>query len=246
MAIKENTFDVLLLLARPAAGKSEIIAFLKEIPVTSRRKAFHVGNFQEIDDFPMLWEWFEEDDILEKLGRERLHTDKEGYFIDASMWDLLIRKMNLLYQKRLRDFPEYHKNYTTVIEFSRGKEHGGFTRAFNHLSKDILSKAAILYIDVSYEESLRKNRKRKNPDKPDSILEHSLPDNKLEHLYKLSDWEELTAADPSCIRIQDIPVPYAVFSNEDDCTTKGGDILFKRLEESLKNLWELYRQFQVQ
>ena len=52
---------------------------------------------------------------------------------------------------------------TTLIEFSRGAEHGGYASAFRHLSEEILDRACVLYIDVPYEESLRKNRRRFNP-----------------------------------------------------------------------------------
>ena len=53
--------DIILLIARPAAGKSEIIDYLKKTPETKREERFHVGAFDEIDDFPMLWAWFEEE-----------------------------------------------------------------------------------------------------------------------------------------------------------------------------------------
>jgi hypothetical protein len=46
-------FDILLLIARPAAGKSEIIDYLKNLPQDERRRRFHIGEFDEIDDFPM-------------------------------------------------------------------------------------------------------------------------------------------------------------------------------------------------
>lgn len=54
----KNTFDILVLLARPAAGKSEIIAFLKGMDPTERAQRFHIGTLEEVDDFPMLWTWF--------------------------------------------------------------------------------------------------------------------------------------------------------------------------------------------
>ena len=82
---------------------------------------------------------------------------------------------------------------TIILEFSRGKEHGGYKSAFSHLSEEIISGAAILYVDVSWEESLRKNRIRFNPEKPDSILEHSLPDEKLAKMYFETDWNEISA-----------------------------------------------------
>jgi hypothetical protein len=234
-------FDILLLIARPAAGKSEIIAHLKTSPSDRRLERFHIADFTELDDFPMLWTWFEEDAILTELGHPRIHTDSDSNFLHTYFWDLLIRRMNLEYEKILRDNPEFHQDHTLIIEFARGKSQGGFQRAFQHLSQNIAQKLAILYIDVSWEESLRKNRARFNPDKPDSILEHGLSDEKMELLYRYSDWDSLTKKHPDTIPIQGIQVPYAVFENEDDVTTHGGAALAQRLEETLQPLFKEYR-----
>ncbi len=234
-----HIFDVLLLLARPAAGKSEIIRHLKQTAVQERTRRFHVGNFFEIDDFPMLWTWFEEDDLLEQMGQERLHSTRDGYFKWEYLWHVLIRRISLEYHKVRRDLPA--DTYTAVIEFSRGKEHGGFAAAFEHLSQEVLQRAAILYVDVSYAESLRKNRRRYNPERPDSILEHGLSDDKLERLYRESDWRELIAGQPDYLTIQGYRVPYVVFDNEDDVTTPGGEALSARLENCLGHLWDLSR-----
>jgi hypothetical protein len=233
------TFEILLLIARPAAGKSEVIDYLKHTPVNSRIERFHIGEFTEIDDFPMLWTWFEEDALLDKMGHPRLHTDANGYFVENYLWDLLIERIGLEYQKKLRDVSEFAEKFTTIIEFSRGSEHGGYRSAFEHLEPQMLSKMAILYIDVPWEESLRKNRKRFNPNKPDSILEHGLPDSKLERLYKEVDWEEVSRPDPRFISIQGVQVPYIIFNNEDDVTTARGNPLGDRLETCLKKLWNL-------
>ncbi len=237
----KNTFDILLLIARPAAGKSEIIDYLKRTDVDTRRRRFHIGEFEEIDDFPMLWTWFEEDAILTELGHPRLHTTADGYFKWPYLWDLLIRRICLEYGKRQRDNPAYHDRFTTIIEFARGSEHGGFARAFDHFSPEVVRRAAILYINVSFAESRRKNRQRFNPNRPDSILEHGLPDEKLERIYKESDWGQASAADPQFITIQGQAVPYVVFENEDDVTTGRGEALGYRLEETLGRLWQLYR-----
>ena len=238
----EKLFNILLLIARPAAGKSEIIDYLKRIPVEERRRRFHIGRFDEIDDFPMIWTWFEEDTLLEKMGHPRLHTDAEGYFIENYLWDLLIERISLEYQKKLRDLPQESEASTTIIEFSRGSEHGGYHAALSHLSPQILDKSAVLYIDVSWEESLRKNRKRFNPQKPDSILEHSLEDVKLERLYKETDWGEVSQSDPHYLPIEGRHVPYVVFDNADDVTTQRGEALGLRLEQDLKQLWTLYEE----
>ena len=239
--VEKNTFDAILLLARPAAGKSEVIHYLKNTPLGERIKRFHVGELAEIDDFPMLWEWFEEDALLEKMGHPRLHTDADGYFLEQYLWDLLIERMGLEYLKKRRDIAGFAENYTTLVEFSRGSEHGGYASAFSHLSPELLSHAVVLYVDVSWEESLRKNRKRANPDKPDSILEHSLPDKKLERLYKEVDWAQVSAADPKTLSIQGFKVPYVVFDNSDDVTTGQGEALGVRLEQTLTKLWGIYR-----
>ncbi|MBN1261440.1 MAG: hypothetical protein JXB35_12250 [Anaerolineae bacterium] len=234
-------FPVLILNARPGAGKSEIIDFLNAVSPLERRRRFHVGETDVIDDFPMLWTWFEEDDILTCMGHPRLHTDREGYFKQAYLWHLLIERIGLEYDKRLRDVPDYHGTYTTIVEFSRGAEHGGYRAAYQHLSDVLLERAAALYIRVSYEESLRKNRVRFNPERPDSILEHGLDDEKLERLYRDDDWDAFSVADPASLHIRDRRIPYAVFENEDDVTTSRGTALATRLETTLDVLWRRVR-----
>lgn len=235
----KNNFDIIILTGRPASGKSEVIDYLKKTPLKERLERFHIGKFEEIDDFPMLWTWFEEDAILEKImKKQRIHTDNEGYFLYEYQWHLLIERISMDYSKKLRDHENYHSEYTSLLEFSRGSEHGGYKAAFNHLSEDILHKAALVYIDVTYEESKRKNRRRFNPNKPDSILEHGLPDEKLERLYKMVDWEEVSRSDPHFLTIKGLKVPYVIFHNEPEITDKPEE-LGNHLEEILQKLWEL-------
>ncbi len=236
----KNTFDILLLLARPAAGKSEIIHYLKHTPLEERTRRFHIGEIDEIDDFPMLWTWFEEDEILERMGKPRLHSDASGYFLYPHLWDVLIERIDKAYAKKVRDDPDHHQQYTTLVEFSRGSEHGGYASAFKHLSSAFARHTAILYVDVPYEESLRKNRARFNPEKPDSILQHALSDEKMERLYKDVDWQEVSANDPNVITIAGEKVPYVVFDNHADLTTPAGNPLGKALEGSLGGLWQKY------
>jgi len=241
-------FDILILNGRPAAGKSEIIDYLKNIPVAERRARFHLGDFEELDDFCILWERFEDDDIFERHGKPRLISDThftyegethEGYvFKDRFFWNFLIEKFNLEYGKKLRDEADYHEKRTLLIEFSRGAEHGGFRTAYDYLSPEILQRAATLYIHCSWEESLRKNRRRLNPDRPDSVLEHGLEDKKLEMLYKDSDWASFTASDADFLHVKDQVVPYAVFRNEPEITDKPEE-LGAHLEEVLGRLWNL-------
>jgi hypothetical protein len=238
----KDVFDILILIGRPASGKSEIIDFFVSTPLELRRRKFHIADLDILDDFPMLWTWFEEDRILsERLGQPRLYTDADGYFKHDYFWHLLIERFGVEYHKRLRDDATYHERSTTLIEFSRGSEHGGYLEAFPHLADDILRRAAVVYVRVPYHESLRKNRRRFNPDRPDSILEHALPDEKLKRLYRHDDWDTISADDPDFLSVRSIRVPYVVFENEDDVTTNRPDLLAARLEAALGRLWELRR-----
>jgi hypothetical protein len=239
--MSHDTFDVIILTGRPASGKSEIIDFLTYLPDDIRQERYHIAPFEVYDDFPMLWTWFEEDKILsEKLGLPRLHTDDRGYFKYQELWHLLIERLSLNYGKLLRDDPSYHEHSTALIEFSRGTEHGGYAKAFQHLSGEVLQRAAILYVRVPYEESLRKNRRRFNPDKPDSILEHGLSDEKMERLYRDDDFASVAPGESGLIDIRGLKVPFAVFPNEDNVTTGKPEQLAARLETVLGELWEFY------
>ena len=237
--MKKNTFEVIILTARPASGKSEIIDYLKKTDVKTRKNRFHIGDFEEIDDFPYVWDSFVIDDILSKHGKQRLFTDEDYYFKDHFIWNLFIEKINVAYAKRIAQDSLYHDKYTTIIEFARGGENG-IGEALSYIDQDILKKAGILYINVSYEESLRKNRQRARKGQEDSILFHSLPDEKMEFYYKTNDWEKLTVDDPEYITIRGIKVPYVVFENEPDLTTPGGTPLGKALEETLGTLWKVH------
>ena len=243
----KNTFDILLLIGRPASGKSEIIDFLTYLPDEIRRERFHIAHVDVHDDFPLLWAWFEEDAILdEKFGLPRLHTDEQGYFKFQELWHLLIERLSLGYGKLLRDDPSYHEHNTCLIEFSRGSEHGGYAEAFRHLSNEILRHAVIVYVRVPFEESLRKNRRRFNPDKPDSVLEHGLPDEKMERLYRDDDFASIAPGDSGLLAICEQRVPFAVFPNEDDVTTGKSEQLAARLESVLGELWQIYSNRQME
>lgn len=235
-----NIFPILILNARPGAGKSEIIDYLTQTPLAERQSRFHVGKLDSIDDFPMLWTWFEEDAILSRMGHPRLHSDAQGYFKEEYFWHLLIERIGQEYSKRRRDNPHYHQQYTTLIEFSRGAAHGGYQAAYQHLSPQILQRGSLIYLRVSYAESLRKNRARANPERPDSLLEHSLSDEKLERLYRGDDWETVSGNNQQYLPLAGEQVPYVVFENEDDVTTPRGAALGARLEETLAILWERY------
>ena len=147
-------FPLLIITGRPAAGKSEVIDYLKKISAAERLARFHIGEFEELDDFPYVWETFEIDDILTRHGRPRLWTDEKYFFRDPFVWNLYIERISLEYRKRIARDPSYHRNKTVLVEFARGGEHG-IEEALGFLHEEVLARARIVYIKVSYEESLR-------------------------------------------------------------------------------------------
>lgn len=231
-----DTFDVIILTGRPAAGKSEVIDFLKKTPTEERIRRFHIGEFEEFDDFPYVWESFEVDDILERHGRKRLWTDRDYYFTDEFVWDLFLEKVNLAFAKRLAEKPDWLKGHTAIVEFARGGENG-IGHALSVLSPEILRRAGLVYIQVSYEESVRKNRRRFKPELAHSILYHSLPDEKMEFYYRTNDWEKLAGTGKTHIEARGVAVPYAVFPNEPEVTHDTA-LLGQTLERTLGKLWE--------
>ena len=235
-----NHIPVILLIARPAAGKSEVIDFLKKTPLEERLRRFHVSNLAEIDDFPYIWEWFEEDDFLQKNGRERLHSKPDGYFKDEFYWQVCIQKINNAFAKRMRDEKSFLENNTAIIEFARGGENG-FRDAFAYLSDEIAALARIVYVKVSYEESLRKNRRRAKKGLEDTILFHSLSDDKMENIYKINDWDKLAKGDQGIIDIRGHQVPFAVFNNGPEKTDDPAK-LGPALDDTFGRLWAVQKK----
>ncbi len=235
-----DTFPVIILIGRPAAGKSEIIDYLKKLSDDERRERLHLGQLVEIDDFVWVWQIFEDDDIREKLGRERQNSTRDYYFSDPFLWNFLIGKIDLDFEKRLARDPDLLRDHTVLVEFSRGGENG-FAEAFAHLSDEILRRAAVVYVDVPFGESLRRNRRRARAGQEDSILYHSLPDAKMETLYRTNDWEKLSQGQAQgTLEIKGHRVPFAVFSNEPEKTDDPAK-LAPALQETFDRLRKIYR-----
>lgn len=228
-------FHTIILTARPAAGKSEVIDFLKKLDPEQRKEQYHVGDIVEIDDFPYIWEKFEEDRILEQSGRERLWTNQKLYFKEDWAWDFFLLKMNLAFEKHLASGDQ---NKTVLFEFARGGK-DGIQHALEVISPMVLQRAGILYIQVSYEESVRKNRARFKPELAHSILYHSLPDDKMEYYYKENDWSRLASKSEGTLTAQGLYIPFAVLDNEPE-VTDSTEKLAPALQNALDRMWLLY------
>ncbi len=189
-----KTFDHLLLLGRPAAGKSEFIDFMKKTSDPERAEGYRIGRFEELDDFVWLWEKFCEDDLWEEAGYDRIYSkiyDGNNYGIrpdKGHLFDLMLTKFNHEAASRYISRPEYYEDGTLIVEFARGGKEG-YARALPKLSKPLLERAAILYVQVTFDESWRRNLARYEEKQRHSILAHMVPRETLETFYKHDDWK---------------------------------------------------------
>ncbi len=239
-----KTFDHILLLGRPASGKSEFIDCLKGLPDEDRAKKFHIGKIEEIDDFPWFWEKFLEDNLWEEVDQKRMFSHREGnnYGMNedsGKLFDLMLVKFNHVIAEKYLSRAEFYEDNTLFIEFSRGG-HGGYTNALPRLSKEILNRAVILYVNVSFEESWRRNNARYEEKKKHSILAHKATDRVVNAFYKEDDWQEVTGGKESgYVDVDDIKIPFVTVKNEPEI--KEPDLLAERYETALKSLIKLYK-----
>ncbi len=231
------TFDVLLLLGRPASGKSEFIDFMRRADPALRAHQFHVGRLAIADDFPILWQTFEQDDAWERLGRPRLHSRRaDGNYVvsDDGLWPFLIERLNDAIRSR-RD----PAGTTLVVEFSRGGP-SAYRDALARLAPELLDRAAALYLAVSFDESWRRNLARYDEKRRSGILSHSVPREEMERTYGADDWSDLTdGALRGFLGVGGRNVPFATLANEPESTDSA--VLGPRYREALDALFALQR-----
>lgn len=208
-------FKTLILLGRPASGKSEFIDFIKQLPAAERARDFHIGTFVELDDFVWLWEKFVEDDLWEAAGHARPFSRREGHgyaLTDGALLDFCLARFNAASAQ--------HAHAETVfIEFARGAGDGGYRHALARLSDEILREAAILFIYASYEEACRRNEARYQEKLKHSILAHKVPPTDMARFGKDIDWLELTRQQSQGrIAVRQWQVPFVTISNEPELT----------------------------
>ncbi len=234
---RSEVLPFLLLLGRPAAGKSELIRFLKGLPPEERAHAYHLGALLVLDDFPILWEKFVEDDIWEAVGKGRLISRRAGdnyYVTDDRTWPFLIEMLN----RRLAAEPEL-PGRTVIIEFSRGGERG-YQEALGRLLRRVLERGAILYLDVSVEESWRRNLSRYDRERRGGILTHSVPWEEYERTYRTDDWHELAPGRAGYLVAAGVRVPYVTVRNEPE-PVRPGDFA-ARFAPALAELYKLWEE----
>jgi len=235
-------FDIILLIALPASGKSEVRHLLSNVEPDRLEREFHIGENLQLDDFPYVFMMRRIDDELEALGQPRVFYPGDTPFYDGRDWGTLIQLLNedyldmvnrnvvnpasaaqLMFDRfdnaaqkvgisprlaflapeikaALREklesecrimldgkqnaYPDTMEGKTVIIECARGGPEGssmpltgscGYQYTLPQFCPEILSKAVVLYIWVTPEESRRKNADRYDPNDPGSNLHHSTP-----------------------------------------------------------------------
>lgn len=289
----KTTLDVLLLLALPASGKSEVRKFLASHSPEECRSHFFLGPTVQLDDYPYVHLMRRVDDELERMGQPRVffRSSEEG-FRDPRDWITLIELLNedwaalhappaaipprcagvlldridgaaakvgidprlariredrrrvveedletesrMLLEDLREAIPPSLEGRTVVIEFARGGPDGssmplpdplGYRASLQRLAPDLLSKAAVLYIWVTPEESRRKNQERADPSQPGSILHHGVPLPVMLGEYGCDDMEWMIGQSdrPGTLRVEahgrTFHVPVARLDNRVDRTT---------------------------
>ena len=231
------TFDLLLLLGRPASGKSEFIDFMTHLRGRERASEYHIGTLSVADDFPILWRLFQDDDAWESLHRPRRvsrRADGNYAVTDDGVWAFLIDRLLSDVASRRRT-----EGSTTLVEFSRGGS-AGYRDALRLFPPELLARTAILYLSVSFEESWRRNLARYDENRRGGILTHSVPREEMERTYGTDDWANLTGNRPSgLLSVVGVDVPYATLSNEPESLDPS--VLGPRYRDALDALFQLWR-----
>lgn len=224
-------FKTLILIGRPASGKSEFIDFMKKTPEAERREKFHIGAIHELDDFLWLWQKFKEDDCWEAAGHPRRFSKRadHAYVItDGKILDYCLARFNVEHPKQPRDG-------TIFVEFARGAADGGYAHALSRFSDEILKDAAILFIYASYEEACRRNEIRYQEKLKHSVLAHKVPDEDMARFGRDIDWLEITHEQPSGrLPVRGFSVPFVTMSNEPELSD--ATALGRRYQQALDTL----------
>lgn len=87
--------DVLLLIALPAAGKSEVRRYLSSLDAETLRDELHLGDIVELDDYPYVHAMRRIDEELARLGRQAVFFQSlDSSFIDLRDWGTLAVLLN--------------------------------------------------------------------------------------------------------------------------------------------------------
>jgi len=236
VSVASDVLPYVILLGRPASGKSELIQFLVSMSPDERAEGYRLGLLDIQDDFPILWDKFVEDDDWEAVGRGRLLSAPANgnyYVTDDHVWPFLIRRLN----RRLEAMQEA-PGRTVLVEFARGGN-DGYRMALEALSPRVLERAVVVYVDVSYEESCRRNRARYDEARRAGLLTHSVPDHELARTYAEDDWHTIAREPTGYLHVGACRVPYVTVPNTPE--PKTAEAFAERYRPAFAQLYSMWK-----
>ncbi len=141
--MKDNVFDVVLLFALPASGKSEVRHLLANVEPERLSKEFHIGENVQLDDFPYVYMMRCIDEELVKITGQPIFADQPGsVFRDDRYFGALIRMLNEdyddLFEKKQIETDNISKYY--IDRFIKACKDVEIEDGFDKLPEDVMEK----------------------------------------------------------------------------------------------------------
>ena len=146
MTMQNSVFPVVLLMALPASGKSEVRNFMAHMDPEVLKQEFHIGETLQLDDFPYVHMMRRIDNELEAMDEPRIFYPGEAPFIDGRDWGTLCHLLNEDYRdlmNRVRVQPDS----AARLLFDRIDRAGlaaGIPVRLGALNSEILDRLAVL------------------------------------------------------------------------------------------------------
>src|SRR5450759_1083592 len=189
---------------------------MKKLPADGRAADYGIGRFEEVDDFPWLSDACLEDDARESRSEPRQVSERaaEGYNITRPKFrGSLVDRFNEVIARQYLANPEFYEDGTLLIEFARGRD-DSFRESLERFQPEILSRSAILYIQVSLEETFRRNSARYKPGHAESILLHKVDVLDMPGCFRQNDWAGIALGGSGGRRWRGgVEVPFVSMSN---------------------------------
>jgi len=210
-------YKYVFLLGRPGCGKSALYCELEKRILESGQAI----TFERVDDFPKLWAKFQEDDALDKEGKERIYskgTDDDGdyHLTNDNVLNDILKEVNSDVLKI--DKPDH----MIFLEFSRSN----YVEALQNFDKSILDNCIVIYMEVNFDICWARNVARHEAAIAEGGDDHLVPRKEMERLYLHDDQDAFVQY------MKDQNIPVSVVNNEAD----GEEHLKKQVEELFKNL----------
>ena len=203
-----NCLNVFLL-GTPGCGKSEVYR-----RISSRLEEEDIAHeFERVDDFPILWNLFQED-----TERERSRKTEDGGFkvTDPTVWDDILKQLN----KQIKDKQAPDK--VLFIEFSRPNYVDSIQKNFDD---EILSSAMAVYIWAPFDVCWERNVQRHEEAVAEGDDDHLVSREEMEETYGSDDHDQLK---------EELELPVVIVDNESDS--------FDELDEEVERVLEAIKK----